>query len=111
MMLGLMIGSIVGGRICDKFGRKKVMIASIIMIIPTVTFGGYSPNYECYLILRLITCSALPCVWIASHSTTLEIFDPENRKTVVLVKDFLWPICQLILVAIVYNIRYECSLQ
>ena len=75
-----MIGSFAGGRFCDKFGRKKVLFGSLSLIIPTVMFGGYSPNYICYLLLRLISCSALPCVWIASHTTTLELFDPEHRS-------------------------------
>ncbi len=59
---------------------------------------------------RLISCSALPLIWIANHSTTLEIFDPEHRKTVVLVKDLLWPICQLILIFIIYFVRHWTTL-
>ena len=105
MMLGLMIGSLIGGRLSDKFGRKKVMICASLLIMPLVTFGGYSPNYACYLILHLIYCSALPIVWICTHSITVEIFDPHYRKIVVIVKDLVWPIGQLILTFTVYNVR------
>ena len=65
---GLMIGSIVGGRLCDRFGRKMIMMVSVLIITPAVMFGGYSPNYTCYLILRLISCSVLPCIWIARYT-------------------------------------------
>lgn len=106
MMLGLMIGSLIGGRLSDKFGRRKSMLGSIFVIVPCVMFGGYSPNYECYLILRLISCSALPCIWISNSCATVEIFDPKSRKNVMLVKDLLWPSCQLILIAIIYFVRH-----
>ena len=56
--------------------------------------------------LRLISCSVMPCIWIATHCTTLEIFDPEHRKTVVLVRDFLWPFCNLILIFVIYFVRH-----
>ena len=35
MMLGLMVGSLIGGKLVDKYGRKWVMLASITVIIPT----------------------------------------------------------------------------
>ena len=73
MMLGLMIGSLLGGKMADRFGRKKVMLAAITIIIPIQTFAGYCQSYWAYAALRLITCAAAPCVWISSHSLTLEI--------------------------------------
>ena len=79
MMLGLLIGSLCGGLLCDRFGRKKTMLGSSLLAIPFVLFAGYSPNYTCYLIMKLICSSAVPCMWLACHSTTLEIFDPQNR--------------------------------
>merc|ERR1712156_23642 len=68
-------------------------------------FGGYSPNFTCYLILRLISCSILPCVWIANACMTLELFDPQHRRAVILVRDFLWPTSNLILILVIYLVR------
>ena len=79
MMLGLLIGSLCGGMLCDKFGRKKTMLGSTLLAIPFIMFSGYSPNYTCYLIMKLICSSTVACIWLACHSTTLEIFDPQNR--------------------------------
>ena len=41
MMLGLLFGSLIGGRLSDKFGRKLTMLVSMVVIIPTVMFGMY----------------------------------------------------------------------
>ena len=95
-----------GGQLSDRFGRKKTMLLSVMIIVPACMFGGYSPNYACYVTLRLITCTFLPCIWVSNHSMTMEAFGHKNRKSVIIVKDFLWPICQLILIAVVYNNRH-----
>ena len=105
MMLGLMIGSLLGGRISDKLGRKKTTIIATLIIIPSVIVGGLTSNYAFYAVLRLITCSALPLVWVSMHAFILEIFDKDNRQTVIIVKDFLWPISQMILTLIAYYDR------
>ena len=105
MMLGLMIGSLLGGRISDKLGRKKTSIIAILIIIPSVLVGGLTSNYAFYATLRLITCSALPLAWVSMHALILEIFDKNHRQTVIIVKDFLWPISQMILTLIAYNDR------
>jgi MFS family permease len=105
MMMGLMFGSLIGGQLSDRIGRKKTMMISIFIIVPSVMFGGYSPNYACYAILRLITCTALPCIWVSNHSMTMEAFGNHHRKTVIIVKDFLWPVSQIVLVLIVYYNR------
>ena len=105
MLLGLIIGSLCGGYICDKYGRKNTMLVSVIIILPNVFLGGFSPNYETYCVLRLLTCMVIPSIWIGVHSMTLEVFDRFGRKTIALVKDFLWPVSHSVLTLIVYHVR------
>ena len=106
MMLGLLFGSFIGGWLGDKFGRKITLLVSHIILAPIVTFGGLSPNYETYAALRLISATCLPAMWISGHCLTLEIFGKEYRKSVVMVKDFVFPSGQLILVGIIYATRH-----
>ena len=105
MMLGLMLGSLIGGRISDKLGRKKTTFIATLIIIPSVIIGGFTSNYAFYAILRLITCTSLPLAWVSMHAMILEIFDKNHRQTVIIVKDFLWPISQMILTLIAYSDR------
>ncbi len=51
-MLGLLFGSLVGGRIGDKFGRKIALYGSVLCIAPSVIAGGYATNYATYAVLR-----------------------------------------------------------
>ena len=106
MMIGLLIGSILGGRLGDKYGRRFMMLCATIIIIPIVTFAGYSRDYITYGILRLLACTAVPWIWICSHNLAMEIFGPDQRKSVVILKDLFWPASQVFAVAIYYFNRH-----
>ena len=59
---------------------------------------------------RALTCIAMPCVWAGTYPMIMEAFGKSHRKTVMLVKDFAWPICQMILICVVYFIRQWTNL-
>ena len=64
MMLGMLLGSMIGGRVGDRIGRKKSMFAAVAVVVPAVAAGGFVKGYIEYLILRLLTCTALPVIWV-----------------------------------------------
>jgi MFS family permease len=45
LMVGLLAGSIVGGRLGDLFGRKLTMSIAAGLIIPVTLGAGYVPSY------------------------------------------------------------------
>ena len=55
MMLGLLVGSFIGGRLGDAFGRKPVMFGALAVLVPSVAAGGIYPNYIAYAILRFVS--------------------------------------------------------
>ena len=106
VMSGLTIGSEIGGRLGDKYGRKIVMLVSTLVIVPTVMFSGYSNDFWTYAVLKLICISALPCIWFNSHNLVIEIFSKDRRKNAVVIKEILWPIGGLGLVIVFYLTRH-----
>ena len=110
MMVGLVIGSAVGGRVGDVIGRKLSMFVAVLIIGPTVVAGGYSENYMTYAVLRLITCSCLPLIWVNQQSCIFECFGSKHRIGVMVAKDFTWPITTLILACFGYFFRHWASL-
>ena len=81
------------------------MIASHLIMTPVVMFSGFSPNYETYAVLRLISASCLPIFWVCGHSLMLELFGKEYRNSVIMLKSAMGPPAQLILVMITYTTR------
>ena len=106
VMSGLTIGSEIGGRLGDKFGRKRVMLFSTSIIVPTVMFAGYSTDFWMYAILKFLCTAALPCIWFSSHTLIIEIFGRDYRKNAVVIKEVLWPFGGLGLVIVFYLTRH-----
>ena len=49
---GLLIGSVVGGRLGDKFGRKSTMLVASFIIVPVTFASAFVPSYGAYAFLR-----------------------------------------------------------
>ncbi len=111
MMLGLMIGSLVGGRLGDAIGRKRTMFMAVGVIAPSVFFGAFAPNYETYAALRLLTCSCLPIVWLSYHASLLECFSHRHLVPLTCVKDLMYAVALFVLVFMAYLTRNWVYLQ
>ena len=106
VMFGLMIGSVLGGPMSDKLGRKRAMIFSVFVCIPTVMFSGYSNNFWTYAALKFINTISLPCLWFSCHILITEIFGKEFRQNAVVIKELMWPIGMIIEIGLFYVTRH-----
>ena len=106
VMFGLMIGSFLGGPMSDKLGRKRAMIFSVLVCVPTVMFAGYSSNFWTYAVLKFINTISLPCIWFSCHILITEIFGKDFRQNAVVIKDLMWPIGMMIEIALFYFTRH-----
>lgn len=52
---GLMLGAAIGGRLSDRFGRKRVLIASVAVFGLMSVATGLAPNFETLLLARFLT--------------------------------------------------------
>ncbi|MFC2484767.1 MAG: multidrug effflux MFS transporter [Haemophilus parainfluenzae] len=53
-MIGLAVGQLLLGPLCDKFGRKKPLIISLVIYIVSTVLIVFSPNIETMIVLRVI---------------------------------------------------------
>ena len=54
-IIGTLPGAIVGGRLADIIGRKKVLIFSILLFGVMSLVTAFAANYELLLVIRFLT--------------------------------------------------------
>ncbi len=89
MMAGLTMGSLLGGAVADRFGRKRAMAVGMSIAVPSVLLGASAGNYYLYVLLRLTACTTIVFSWIGTHNFFLEYFSKSHRKTAYCVNNLL----------------------
>lgn len=78
-LLGIGVSSVTGGYAADNFGRKKALVASLLV------FGGFTaalavvPNFSVFLILRFLAGIGLGAVWSVVSAYVVETWPPRRR--------------------------------
>jgi len=104
-MTGLLLGSLIGGRSGDYFGRKKVLYAACLVISVVLGIASLSTSYAMFAACHIIYSTCLPISWICYQSITTEFFSPGYRKKAWVVKDAIGIPMAALMCFIVYMMR------
>ncbi|NNH36267.1 MFS transporter [Acinetobacter sp. NIPH 2377] len=84
-VFGLMLGSFVFGPLADKFGRKKIIIWSVIIFSIGTLISAFSPNLTVLIVLRFLTGLGLGGAMPNAVTITSEYCPTKRRSTLVTV--------------------------
>lgn len=95
-LIGIMIGAFVFGYLADRYGRKRLFIATLVMYSVFTILTALSPNYTFLMIFRFLTAIGVGAEYTAINSAISEFIPPKNRgKVNGLVMNF-WPLGAMI---------------
>jgi MFS family permease len=95
-LLGIMFGAFVFGYLADRFGRKRLFIATLVMYSFFTLLTALSPNYAFLMVFRFLTAIGVGAEYTAINSAISEFIPPNNRgKINGLVMNF-WPVGAMI---------------
>ncbi|BBF99168.1 MULTISPECIES: MFS transporter [Pseudonocardia] len=78
-LLGLALGSLIGGPLADRFGRRRVIIASMVFFGLTCAATALAPDVFWFTVLRVITGLGLGAA-LPSATTLVSEFAPARRR-------------------------------
>lgn len=82
-VIGSILGAILLGRLCDRYGRKPVLMASLLLMTVTTYACAFAESYEQLLVLRFIAGIGLGGAGIPAIALTADNCKPEHRASMV----------------------------
>ena len=81
-LAGMAIGGIFGGWACDKFGRVRIVVVSILLFSVLTCGLGFTNSFWEFGILRFLASLGLGSLYIASNTLMAEYVPTKHRTTV-----------------------------
>lgn len=78
-MLGVLLGSIIFGQMSDKWGRKPVFFASLVLQVIFGILAGVAPDYITFTTARMIIGATTSGVFLVSYVLAMEMVGPSRR--------------------------------
>ncbi|WP_198552023.1 MFS transporter [Psychrobacter sp. Sarcosine-3u-12] len=81
-LVGMAVGGIFGGWACDRFGRVRVVVLSILLFSVLTCGLGFTRSYVEFATLRFFASLGLGSLYIASNTLMAEYVPTKYRTTV-----------------------------
>ncbi|RSN44152.1 MFS transporter [Amycolatopsis sp. WAC 04197] len=78
-LLGIGVSSVAGGYVADNFGRKKALIASLVIFGVFTAALAVVPNFAVFLVLRFLAGIGLGAVWSVVSAYVVETWPSRHR--------------------------------
>ncbi|XP_017084227.1 organic cation transporter-like protein [Drosophila eugracilis] len=78
-MFGVLLGSIVFGQMSDKYGRKPILFASLVIQVFFGILAGVAPDYFTYTFARLMVGATTSGVFLVAYVVAMEMVGPDKR--------------------------------
>ncbi|XP_055907603.1 organic cation transporter protein-like [Eupeodes corollae] len=78
-MLGVLLGSIIFGQMSDKYGRKPIFFASLVIQLIFGVLAAVSPEFITYTISRIIIGATTSGVFLVAYVIAMEMVGPSYR--------------------------------
>lgn len=90
--VGLMIGALGFGALSDRFGRRRVFLASLVLYGVATLITGFAPDITTLLALRLIAGIGVGAEYSAINAAIAELVPSRSRGRAAAIVLNFWPI-------------------
>ncbi|MGQ0621600.1 MAG: MFS transporter [Panacagrimonas sp.] len=79
LLLGWAVGGVAFGWVCDRIGRRRTLLWTMLLYALGTTACAFAPNIETLLVFRIITALGIGGEWAAGAAMVAEVV-PENKR-------------------------------
>ncbi|XP_037784610.1 organic cation transporter protein-like [Penaeus monodon] len=108
---GYLLGSLLMGYLCDRWGRRVVAVWSTLLILVVGVAMTSIPVFWVFISLRLLFCIFIMGIYVPTFIISLEVSSPKLRSVAAIVFILPWAIGYMILPGIAYVVRSWQRLQ
>ncbi|MDO5631160.1 MAG: MFS transporter [Paracoccus sp. (in: a-proteobacteria)] len=95
--LGMFVGAFVFGRVADRFGRRRVLLATVLMDALFGLLSVFAPSFELLLLLRFLTGVAVGGTLPVDYAMMAEFLPPRNRGRWLVWLEGFWAIGTIVI--------------
>ncbi|HEO1801808.1 TPA: MFS transporter [Acinetobacter baumannii] len=81
-LMGMLVGGVIGGWTCDKYGRVRTIAVSVGLFSIGTFLLGHTHNYWQFGLTRFFASMPLGAVYLASNILVSEYFSSKYRSTI-----------------------------
>lgn len=91
-LVGIMVGALFFGYLADRFGRRKLFLATLLLYSTCTVISALSPGYGFFLVFRFLTAIGVGAEYSAINAAIGELVPARMRgRATALVMNF-WPL-------------------
>ncbi|XP_068202333.1 solute carrier family 22 member 7-like [Palaemon carinicauda] len=103
--IGTLIGYLFTGVLLDQYGRRRVVLVSVILSLLSGFGAAFSTSYEMYISLKTIVSCCIVGFYLGCFVTVMELSTPSQRSSVGSMYVIPWALGYMVVPGIAYLIR------
>jgi MFS family permease len=91
-LIGIMVGALAGGRLADRFGRRRLFVLTLLWYAAFTTLTGLAPSLGILIGLRFLTALGVGAEYAVVNSAIAELMPARHRGKASAVVMSFWPV-------------------
>uniref|UniRef100_A0A8C9V0U1 Solute carrier family 22 member 6 n=1 Tax=Scleropages formosus TaxID=113540 RepID=A0A8C9V0U1_SCLFO len=102
---GVMLGAVIFGTLCDRFGRKSMLLLSYVCAMGFGLTSAFSSSYTMFAVMRFFTGLGLTGISIISIVLSIEWVDVQHRTLIGVIGSMAWTVGNMLLAGLAYAVN------